>query len=47
LEPKGRGAGRKARLELPKKPITIFDAHVCPTVVETEDGELAYVVDGC
>ena len=36
--------GRRSRL-LP--PIRLHEVHVCPTVVEDEDGELVYVVDGC
>jgi len=40
-------AGRNVRLEVPKQPISIHETHVCPTVVEGEDGELVYIVDGC
>jgi len=35
------------RLRLPRRPISLHEVHVCPTVVEDDDGELVYVVDGC
>ena len=43
-EPLGERERRRSRL-LP--PISLHEVHVCPTVVEDEDGELVYVVDGC
>jgi len=43
------GGGRRLRLSHPsrRRGVSIHETHVCPTVVEDEDGELVYVVDGC
>jgi len=44
----GRGGGGvfESRSRLLRS-ISLHEVHVCPTVVEEEDGELVYRVDGC